>query len=239
MSRPVVGVTGAKGRGWLLWVFSWFSLLLQGARGVRLSAPFEAERFEGLDALLIGGGDDIGATIYGGEAAPEIRIDPERDELELKALEMLWDRDIPIMGICRGSQMLNVFRGGRLHADIYETYEDAPRMRTPLPLKHVTVEPGTRLAGIIGYEAFRVNAIHHQSVSELGDGMQVAARDRYGIVQAVEYAGRRFRVGVQWHPEFLFYKRPHRRLFRAFVTAAKKRRAEREAAAPEGAVGQT
>ncbi len=237
MSRPVIGVTKGRGRGWALWAFAALSLRLQGARPVKITAPFSRHAFARLDGLLIGGGDDIGATLYDAEPAPDVRLDPERDTLELKALEMLWASDIPILGICRGSQMLNVFRGGSLHRDIHEVYFEAPRMRTPLPRKHVRLTGGSRLARLIGQPEIVVNALHHQSVDRLGEGLRIAATDEHGIVQAVEHIGRRFRVGVQWHPELLFYRSAHRRLFAGFVRAARRTREARRGLAPRAPPG--
>jgi len=227
VTRPVIGVTGGRGRGRFSWLCAAFSLRLHGARAVRITAARDARHphFDpavvgGLDGLVIGGGDDIGATIYGAEPTPDVRLDPARDALELAALEAVWDTPIPILGICRGSQMLNIFAGGNLHQDIYTAFEEVPRIHTPLPRKHVTLEPGTRLERIIGAGTVTVNALHHQSVDRLGDGFTVAARDEFGIVQATEHQGPVFRIGVQWHPEFLFYRRAHRRLFAALVQAA-------------------
>ncbi len=228
--RPRIGVTGPTGRGFALWAFAALSLWLRGGRPRRITPPYRAEDFEGLDGLLIGGGDDIGATLYGAEPAPDIRIDPDRDRLELNALERLWATDLPILGICRGSQMINVYRGGTLHQDIYEVYLTAPRMRTPLPRKRVALEGGTRLREIVGAERIVVNAIHHQAVDRLGEGLRVAARDEHAIVQAVEDPSGPFRMGVQWHPEFLFYRRSHWRLFGAFVAAARRHHRARSAA---------
>ena len=239
MSRPVIGVTGPRGRGLPMWAFAALALLLRGARPVRITAPFDPSMFDGLDGLLIGGGDDIGATLYGGVPEPNVRIDLERDELELTALEKLWSRQIPIMGICRGAQMLNIFMGGSLHQNIYDVYVAAPRLRTPLPRKTVTLSPKSQLAGIVGAETVIVNALHHQSVDRLGDGFSVAARDEHGIVQAIEHGGPEFRVGVQWHPEFLFYRPAHWRLFGALVHAARAYKASRtevEAAAQSACV---
>jgi putative glutamine amidotransferase len=227
VTRPVIGVTGGRGRGRISWLCAAFSLWLHGARAVRITAQkdpharFDPAVVAGLDGLVIGGGDDIGATIYGAEPTPDVRLDPARDALELSALEALWDTEVPILGICRGSQMLNIFAGGNLHQDIYTAFEEVPRIHTPLPRKRVTLEPGTRLEKIIGAGTLKVNALHHQSVDRLGRGFQVAARDEFGIVQATEHQGTVFRVGVQWHPEFLFYRFPHRRLFGSLVEAAR------------------
>jgi len=234
---PLIGVTGPRGRGFALWAFAWLSLRIQGARARRISPPFHPRQLDGLDGLLIGGGDDVGAALYGGEVRADVRIDPERDQLELEALDHFWPREAPILGICRGSQILNVFRGGDLHQDVRETYEIRRHPRTPLPLKRVRVEPNTRLARVIRLEEVRVNSLHSQSVAALGRDLHVAARDRHGMVQAIESHGSAFRVGVQWHPELLFYKLPHRRLFRAFAEAARHARLG-EPARPDTELGE-
>ena len=181
-----------------------------------------------LDGLVIGGGDDIGAEIYGGQVLPDIRIDPERDKLELKLLDTALPAGVPILGICRGSQMINVALGGSLHTDIHAVYVEAPRMRTVLPRKTVHIEDDSRLLQITGCNPCRVNALHHQSVDRLGRDLRVVARDEAGIVQAIEGTGPNFLLGVQWHPELLVFSSPQQRLFEA-LTAATTRTLEQAA----------
>ncbi|HYD98506.1 MAG TPA: gamma-glutamyl-gamma-aminobutyrate hydrolase family protein, partial [Alphaproteobacteria bacterium] len=127
----------------------------------------------------------------------------------------------PVLGICRGSQMINVHRGDSLHTDIYKVYVEAPRLRTVLPKKPVLIDPDSRLFGILGERECRVNALHHQSVDRLGEGVRVAARDCYGIVQAIEVPAHSYMLGVQWHPEFLVADRGQQRLFHALVAACR------------------
>jgi putative glutamine amidotransferase len=216
---PVIGVTGPEGRGWGLWAAAAVSLAIRGAKARRITPPFAPHDLAGLDGLLIGGGDDVGADLYGGAVRPNVRLDPARDALELAALDAFWDSGRPVMGICRGAQMMNVFRGGTLHRDVREAFRLKRHPRTPLPLKTVRIEPGTRLAEALRMETVKVNALHSQAVERLGEGLRAAAHDRHGMVQAVEATGSAFRVGVQWHPELLFYRVAHRRLFGAFVGA--------------------
>ncbi|NRG17654.1 type 1 glutamine amidotransferase [Rhizobiales bacterium] len=224
---PVVGVTTSLGGGRYMWWFYWLSLRLFGVRPIRLTAPGGAGVLKRLDGLVVGGGDDISAEIYKGEAALDIRIDPARDRLELLALEEAAKRDIPVLGVCRGAQMLNVFEGGTLHQDIRRAYEGVPAMWSPLPRKMVTVEEGSKLSSVMKSRKFRANSLHRQSIDRLGRGLSVCAHDRYGIVQGVEDRTARFRIGVQWHPEFMIYRRAQRRLFQAFARAVRERMEER------------
>jgi putative glutamine amidotransferase len=220
MTSPLIGVTTSRRGGWRSYLMHRLALARVGARSVRL-IPGGTLPDEPLQGLVIGGGDDIGAEIYGGKVLPDVRIDPERDKLELGLLKAALPAQLPILGICRGSQMINVALGGTLHTDIYEVYVQAPKMRTVLPRKTVTVEADSRLNGILRCNPCQVNALHHQSVDRLGRGLRIAARDESGIVQAIENGSGPFLLGVQWHPELLFWKKPQQRLFAALAAAAK------------------
>ena len=126
--------------------------------------------------------------------------------------------------------MINVPLGGTLHTDIYEVYVQAPKMRTVLPKKVVTIVSGSRLDRILRCNPCRVNALHHQSVDKLGQDLRIVAQDQSGIVQAIESASAPFLIGVQWHPELLVWKRPQQRIFAALAAAAR----EAQAALPAG-----
>jgi putative glutamine amidotransferase len=220
MSRPLIGVTTSRRGGWRSYLLHRLALRRAGARAMRLVAG-DALPTDELDGLVIGGGDDIGAELYGGQVLPDVRIDPERDKLELRLLERALPRGLPILGICRGSQMLNIALGGTLHTDIHAVYVEAPRMRTVLPKKTIHVVEGSRLDRILHCNPCRVNALHHQSVDRVGRGLKVVARDESGIVQATEGAGPSFLLGVQWHPELLVFTRPQQRIFAALAEAAR------------------
>ncbi len=230
--RPLIGVATAQ-RITPAWPFIAMGVRLAGGVPRRLPPRAPAKALEGLAGVIVGGGDDIGTELYGGKVVLDTKVDPDRDAAERRLLERVWDSEMPILGICRGAQMLNVVRGGTLHQNIYEVYLDAPKLWTPLPLKHVTIEGGTRLAEVAGREELVVNSLHNQSVDRLGEGIRVSARDRSGVVQGIEVAEAAFRVGVQWHPEFLLYRRPHRALFRALVRQARRFAKGREL--PDGA----
>jgi putative glutamine amidotransferase len=219
MRTPRIGVTSSLGGGRYMWWFYWLSMRLFAEHPIRLVAPDGEAALDGLDGLIIGGGDDISVELYDGELTLDVKHDPARDQLELKALEYAVRRDLPVLGVCRGAQMLNVFYGGTLHQDVYKVYEGLPRRWTPLPARHVTIERDSLLHRVLGVDRLHVNCLHTQSVDRLGAGLKVTARDRHDVVQAVEDGSANFRVGVQWHPEFMIYRSSQRRLFRAFVRA--------------------
>lgn len=225
--RPVIGITGSVGRGHGMWLCAALAVLVAGGLPVRITA----RRRRGLarvDGLILGGGDDIGLDLEHGGVDPEVRIDPERDALEMHALGHARRLDLPLLGICRGSQMINVVLGGTLHPDIFTEYPGMRRLRTIWPRKRVQIRPDTRLAALFAAHGCRVNAMHHQAVDRPGRGLRVVAKDGYGVVQGIEGTGGTFVVGVQWHPEFLLLSRRQHRLFRALVGAARRRAAERD-----------
>jgi putative glutamine amidotransferase len=147
--------------------------------------------------------------------------DDRRDALELRLIEQAVRRGLPVLGICRGEQLLNIHFGGSLHQDVTGFYVEDREVRTILPRKTVRTTPGTRLADLLGPER-RVNALHHQAIDRLGHGLRAAARDRNGIVQAIEHESLPFVVGVQWHPEFLLQLPRQRAVFGALVKEARR-----------------
>jgi putative glutamine amidotransferase len=219
MRTPRIGVTSSLGGGRYMWWFYWLAMRVFGEHPIRLVAPDGEAALDGLDGLIIGGGDDISVELYDGELTIDVQFDAARDQLELKALAYAAKRDLPVLGVCRGAQMLNVFYGGTLHQDIYKAYAGLPRRWTPLPARHVTIAPHSLLHRVLGVDHLHVNSLHTQSVDKLGAGLKVTARDRHDVVQAVEDASAFFRIGVQWHPEFMITHASQRRLFRAFVHA--------------------
>ena len=229
--RPRIGITTPLRGGWAIRQFNRFAVWRCGGQPVLVS-PGRPVDIGDLDGLVVGGGDDIGVDLYlDDDSLPDVsasvRIDPERDEMEHQLVKDAIAHGRPVLGICRGAQMLNIALGGTLHQDIYTQYAGAPRLRTPLPRKQVCIEPGSRMHEILMVTRCRVNALHHQSIDRCGRGLAVVARDDHGIVQAVEIADARYIVGVQWHPEFLVFDRGQVRLFQRLVDAGRECRRER------------
>ncbi|MEC8937099.1 MAG: type 1 glutamine amidotransferase [Pseudomonadota bacterium] len=218
MSRPLIGITTSDYKSQLAWCFDWFAVWRHGGRPLRLSPSRPLP--EHLDGLIIGGGDDIQAHLYGGEVQLDVRLDPARDELELSLLNRFIPQNTPVLGICRGAQLINVHLGGTLDPDIYTTHEGLKRRRTVLPRKTVDIVGGSQLYQLLGVTWCRVNSLHHQAVNQAGKGIKIVARDRDGLVQGIESEAHDFLIGVQWHPEWLIFNRPQQRLIRALVKAA-------------------
>lgn len=216
--RPLIGVSTSQRRGRFSYTWNALALRLAGARPKRIGANESPEIVDSLDGLLIGGGDDISARFYEGDFTLDVRIDEERDRFELAALERAVPRGLPVMGVCRGAQMLNVFFGGTLHHDIDEKLWRTNR-RTVMPRLRIELVPGTKLARLIEHPRVFVNAIHHQAIDRLASNLAAAAHDEEHIIQGIEDRDRPFLIGVQWHPELLVYHSHQRNLFRALVAA--------------------
>ncbi len=231
VDRPHVGVTGPVRRlkvGW--WATRW-SLWVAGASATYVTANQPAWR-RPVHGVVVGGGDDIHPQHYGAESDGKARYDPDRDVFEIRMLKRALDEQVPVLGICRGSQLLNIVLGGTLHQDIRALHRNTRFRISPWRVKTVVLEPASRLAEIMCGTEARVNSLHHQAIDRCGAGLKVVARDRNAIVHAVESNGGDFVMGVQWHPEYLPYRRDQRAIFRALVSAM--RRSGRVLAADTG-----
>lgn len=219
--RPLIGVTGPAGRPAIAWWATRLSLRLAGARAHRLTADnYRRRRDEPLQGIVIGGGDDIDPGLYGGADTGRAPIDPARDRFEIAMIEEALSTRLPILGICRGAQLINVVLGGSLFGDIRPMRRCTSNRRTPLPRKTALATGAGRLPRILQRQRWRINSLHHQAIDRLGRGLRVSARDLDAFVQAVESDDDRLILGVQWHPEYLPYLGYQRRLFRYLVERA-------------------
>ncbi len=180
---------------------------------------------DGFDGLLLMGGSDVNPARYGEAAVAETQPpDDARDAAEMKAIAEALERDVPVLAICRGLQILNVEHGGALiqHLDdnLGHRVKTGDRSR---PVHEVEIVPGTKLAAILGepLERVQVNSRHHQAAGRIGAGLVVSARSKDGVVEGLERPDKPFVIAVQWHPENQANGGDARqaRLFRAFARA--------------------
>jgi putative glutamine amidotransferase len=174
---------------------------------------------DGLNGLLITGGKDVDPAAYGQQPHPSTdQPGPQRDAWEFALLRAALQRRLPVLGICRGAQVLNVALGGTLHQHLPDVighggHRAGNAVFSSLPVRTV---PGSRLAGIVG-ESVNARCYHHQAIAELGAGLVVSGWDADGVIEALELPGQGFVLAVQWHPE---EDLDDLRLFSAIVGAA-------------------
>jgi putative glutamine amidotransferase len=214
MTRPVIGICAAiESAQWAAWEIvvnlspRAYSLAVQRAGGLALILPpddvaAEApdELLDKLDALILAGGSDIDPGSYGAQPHPETRGSwPERDRFEIGLGTRALARDMPVLGICRGMEMLNVIQGGTLNQHLgLELHRHTPGAFTD---HGVRLEPGSLAERVVDGEHTEVKSAHHQGVDVLGEGVVATGWADDGVVEAIELPDRSFAVGVLWHPE--------------------------------------
>ncbi|AVO00932.1 gamma-glutamyl-gamma-aminobutyrate hydrolase [Staphylococcus simulans] len=181
-----------------------------------------------VDALLLSGGQDVSPQLYNED--PQDKLGETllaRDVFDFKLIEKAKERFIPILGICRGAQVLNVFHGGSLFQDT--SYRQIQSLRhwqptNPTEKTHeIRVFPNTRLSALFPEGRFYVNSFHHQVVNQLAEGFRVMAQSNDGVIEAFESESYPYMVGIQWHPEMLWYENSMDALFKDFVDQIERR----------------
>jgi putative glutamine amidotransferase len=219
MSSPAVGITAALERArWGVWEETVtlaprsYATAVQRAGGTAVLLPPDAaaeaepdRMLDRLDALVLAGGSDVDAASYGAEPHAETRGTwPERDGFELALTQRALERDLPLLGICRGMEILNIARGGTLCQHLPEVIGHEGHREVPGTFgdHDVQLEPGSLAAEAAGAERIGVKSHHHQGVEELGEGVIVSGHSvEDEVIEAIELPDRRFALGVIWHPE--------------------------------------
>lgn len=235
MGKPVVGITTyLTPARWAVWdleaalIPAAYVRSVSRAGGSPLLVPpgADVETTLGVvDGLVFSGGPDLDPSLYGAEPHAEtLGVVRERDDFELALMQAALARDVPILAICRGSQVLNVLRGGDLEQHVPDRVGTEAHREVPGVFSDhgVEVKPGSRLAAILG-DGHEVKSSHHQGFGRVGDGLTVTAHAPDGEVEGLEDTTRRFAVGVLWHPE----EGEDLALFEALVAEASEYRAAR------------
>jgi len=236
MARPVVGITtyllAARFGNWdteSALVPADYVRAIERAGGRPLLVPPSTdgigETLDALDGLVFSGGSDIDPELYGHDPHPETgEIHRQRDDAELALMQAALARDMPVLAICRGSQVLNVARGGDLvqHLPDVVGHDGHKEIPTVFSEHDVTIDEGTMLHGVVG-EHSPIKSHHHQGFGRVGDGLRVAAHAEDGSPEALEATDASFALGVLWHPE----AGEDARLFEALVEQAARYRAGR------------
>jgi putative glutamine amidotransferase len=208
---------------------------IEAAGGLPLVIPPLGEEaleplLDRIDGICLSGGPDIDPANYGAGPHPEQGpTEPDLDRFELEVARRADAREMPILAICRGTQALNIVRGGVLHQHLPEISEEiAHRQATPgdQPSHAVAIEADSKLAAVLGDREIEINSFHHQAIDRLGAGLRISARAPDGTVEAVEDPSRRFLIGVQWHAETLIHRPYEAALFNCFVEACRRGDAE-------------
>ena len=235
-SRVVGGPWGLYSAGYFMdYTFDDYSQAVRFWGGAAVLIPAAQNRqtlqtiLRRLDGLILSGGPDINPKFYGEQPLPGLEeIDEDLDRMELEATHIAFARNLPILAICRGIQVLNVSQGGTLYQDIPTQVQESILHTQKADKKTTThatrIEAKTLLFRVVGRKEIWVNGRHHQAVKDVAPGFVVTARATDGVVEAMEHSSKRFVIGVQWHPEGNWRDDPYsRRLFRAFVRAAQSR----------------
>lgn len=238
MTQPVIGITisqkyieGFRSN----FIHTEYTTAIQRAGGLPLLIPIEYPLLQ-VDVLrsicsgiLLTGGGDINIILFNGEPHPSIgKPCDKRDALEQAIISKAVQTDWPLLGICRGHQMLNVALGGSLYTHIPTQYSNSLNHQESDGKDHehlaheVQLDSATELSRILGFETMRVNSRHHQAVKELAPILRVTARSSDGLIEGIELPGHRFCQGVQWHPESLQNLEEQRRIFTEFIRDAGK-----------------
>lgn len=186
------------------------------------------KQIESVDALILSGGHDVNPLNYNNQPKEKLgETFDARDKFDLKLIEYALERNIPILGICRGLQILNVYFGGSLHQDLSydkKIYIKHDQQYNPKSVSHtVEITEGTKFYDIFNKDIINVNSFHHQTIDRLADGLVASALSLDGVIEAIEHKDYNFVVGVQWHPEMLHEVCESMNLiFKAFIESMEK-----------------
>lgn len=226
MDKPVIAITGpTKGAFGPRLLISW-AVRFYGGKPLQLRPGDEHQGYD-YDGVIISGGHDVEPVLYAAEPEVQPKYDSSRDAFEMKIINDSLERELPLLGICRGAQLLNVCCGGNLFQQLHLHRKKTSNRWTIFPFKTLYKSDSPEannslLRSITGIKPSKINSLHNQGIDKVGDSLIVTGRDADNIVQAVEIPTKTFVMGVQWHPEFLLYMKSHRALFKRLIETTQK-----------------
>lgn len=230
-SGLTIGVSGSS-RQRLAHRLIRLGLRLYGARTVFIR-PGSSIDVSTLDGLVLSGGTHVHPEIFGQQPQVRARYDQLRDRTDWRLLAEAERRCLPVLGICRGAQLINIYRGGSLCQNVTPLRVNTRHRPLLLPLQTVRVVRNTLLSKIVLGPIIGANRIHSQAIKKLGRSLRVVAIDNDNFVQALESNHPQWLLGLQWHPEYLLYHPLHRRIFEGFVNAVRQHKISRTMPTPE------
>lgn len=213
--------------GLLYCVMPYELALWRAGAKVRLISPKNndiASVLNDIDGLVFTGGEDVHPNLFGGKLIPGLWLNEERDKFELELLSEAEKRQLPVLGICRGAELLTIYSGGQVASHKHKLHLLRKHAGPPLhiPSHHIEIVPNSKLAAILGTDSLTINSLHSHNITDPGT-LTVVASCSDGLVEAVEAPGKRFILGVQWHPELcVLTDWRSRRVFKALVQATQK-----------------
>lgn len=219
MAKPLIGVCLPNKGNFFAFLFIKLNLKIQGALCVRLRPSKNNIDFKRLDGLILSGGNDIDPTLYGApKDAHNTELDKKRDTFELDMIDKAYSEELPILGICRGAQLINIYFKGNLHAKILDLDEYLIHQNSIFPIKEAKVKKESSLHKTVEEDEILINSIHNQAINKVGKDLKVSSKHK-SIIESIEKKDYPFLLALQWHPEYLIYLKEHRKIFEKFVNA--------------------
>ena len=230
MKKPVIGVVPLyDDEKESLWMLPGYMDGIAEAGGIPIMLPLTSDKdairqlLDTVDGILLTGGHDVSPEIYGEEKLDDsVVCNKARDSMEKELLKQALEKDIPILGICRGIQFINAYLGGTLYQDLgKQHHSDTEHHQKPpydIPAHDVKILTDTELYRLLNTDRISVNSYHHQAIKEASDVLKVMAVSEDGLTEAVELPGKKFVWALQWHPEYSYKTDDNSRLiFKEFV----------------------
>lgn len=222
VTKPLIGICLPDKGNFFAYIFIKLNLIIQRARCVRLRPSKDNIKLDKLDGLILSGGSDIDPTLYGKDKdAHNTPLDKKRDSFELETIDAIYKKKKPILGICRGAQLINIYFNGTLYPKILDLDEYIIHKNSIFPIKIAIIKKLSNLFSITKKKEVVINSIHNQAIDAVGEDLKISAcHDK--IIEAIEKDDYPFLLGVQWHPEYLIYLKEHRLIFKNFIMSAKR-----------------